>query len=127
MRVLEERSKKLADGLAFSEQAKHKLAQAETDSKKYITTAQTEAKSILDQARQRASVLVDNAKAQAKEEAQRIKIAAQKDIEQEMMHTKELLRKQLASLVVMGASKIINECVDEAQHNQLIDQLAANL
>ncbi|MBE8215414.1 MAG: F0F1 ATP synthase subunit B [Endozoicomonadaceae bacterium] len=127
IRGLEDRAKKIADSLIFSEKAKIQLDQAEVDAKKCLEVAQLEAKTILDQARKRASGLIDAAKIQAKEEAVRIQAIASKETEQEINQAKDVLRKRLASLVIAGVSTVIAEQIDETKHSQLIDQLAANL
>lgn len=127
MRALEERKKKIADGLAFSEQADKKLAQAKEEADKHILTAQEHAREIVNKASQRAMMIVDEAKVQAKEEAKRIRLSAQSEIEQEVMQAREVLRKRVASLAVTGATHIVGEYMDEAANSKLVEKLAAEL
>ena len=127
IRALEERKKKIADGLAFSEQAGKKLSQAKEEADKHISEAQEQARAIVDKANQRAAMIVEKAKVKAQEEAQRIRQSAQNEIEQEVMQAKAALRKRVATLAVTGATHIVGEYMDESANSKLVEKLAAEL
>lgn len=125
--ALEERKKRIADGLANAEQADQKLLKAQEDAAACIRSAQEQAREIINKANQQAIFINDEAKAKAQEEAVRLKVAAQSAIEQEVSQAKEALRKRLASLVVTGATHVIGEHMDGANNNKLVEKLASEL
>jgi len=125
--MMEEREKLSAKGLNAAEQAGQDLEVAQQEVAKQLDEAKTQAAQILDQANKRASQIVDEAKEQAVTEGQRLKDAAQADIDQEVNRAKEQLRSKVASLAVVGAEKILEASIDENAHRDILDKLAANL
>ena len=71
--------------------------------------------------------IIDEAKQQAREEADRIKLAAQAEIDQEVNRAREKLRTQVSALAVAGAEKILRSSVDMNAHRAMVDELAAEL
>ncbi len=125
--AMEERQKLIADGLNAAEQAGEDLEKAHLEVAEQLTEAKTQAAQILEQANKRASQIVDEAKEQAVSEGQRLKEAAQADIDQEVNRAKEQLRAKVASLALAGAEKILEASIDENAHRSIVDKLAANL
>ena len=125
--AMEEREKKIADGLNAAEKAGQNLEEAHKQVEAQLVEAKAQAAGILDQANKRAAQIVDEAKEQAVLEGQRLKGAAQADIEQEVNRAKEQLRSQVASLALVGAEKILEASIDENAHSDIVNKLAANL
>ena len=125
--AMEERQKKIADGLNAAEKAGQDLEEAHKQVEAQLVEAKAQAAGILDQANKRAAQIVDEAKEQAVVEGQRLKGAAQADIEQEVNRAKEQLRSQVASLALVGAEKILEASIDENAHSDIVNKLAANL
>ena len=126
-KVLSDRQKKIADGLAAAEKAEKDLTQANDKVVELVKEARVEAHSIIEQANKRASQIVDEAKDQARAEGDRLKAAAAAEIEQDANRAREALRTQVASLAVAGAERILGERLDEAANGKLVDDLAAEL
>ncbi|WP_281648059.1 F0F1 ATP synthase subunit B [Parendozoicomonas sp. Alg238-R29] len=125
--ALNERQKKIADGLAAADRASTDLELAQAKAMEELRQARDQAKEIVDQANRRAAVIVDEAKDNAREEGERLIIAARAEIEQEVNQAREALRAQVASIAVAGAGKILGKQIDEAANSELVDQLAAEL
>ena len=125
--AMQERQKQIADGLNAAEKAGQDLEDARQQVKAQLVEAKAQAAGILDQANKRAAQIVDEAKEQAFEEGLRLKGAAQADIDQEVNRAKEKLRSQVASLVLVGAEKILEASIDESAHSDIVNKLAANL
>jgi F-type H+-transporting ATPase subunit b len=125
--AMQERAKKIADGLDAANRAERdlKLAQEKVDAQ--IREAKEQAAQIIEQANKRASQIIDEAKDSAHQEGDRIKTAAQAEIDQEVNRAKETLRSQVSALAVAGASKILETSIDLEKHNALLDQLANEL
>ncbi|MCJ8338450.1 MAG: F0F1 ATP synthase subunit B [Pseudomonadales bacterium] len=125
--ALEERKKKIAEGLDAADRAERDLLAAKEQAEADMQDSKEQSAAIIEQANKRASQIVDEAKEAAHVEAERIKLAAQADIEQEVNRAKETLRTQVAVLAIAGAEKILEATVDEAAHAKLVDKLAAEL
>lgn len=125
--ALEERKKKIAEGLDAAERAERDLKLAQEKAMDNLRESKEQAAAIIEQANKRANQIVDEAKEQAREEANRVKAAAEAEIEQEINQAKEALRAQVAALALAGAEKILEASVDEKAHAQLVEKLAAEL
>lgn len=125
--AMDERETQIADGLEAADRAGRDLELAQEKATQYLRKAKEEAASIVDAANKRSSQIIDEAKEKASEESDRLKIAAQAEIDQEANRAKEQLRKQVASLVMAGAEKVLESSIDEAQHKALVEKLAAGL
>ncbi|EIJ35555.1 F0F1 ATP synthase subunit B [Thiothrix nivea] len=127
LKVLEDRKARIADGLAAAEKGKHEEELARQKAVDELKHAKATAAEIIAQAQKRAGEIVDEAKNAAVEEQSRVKAAAQADIEQEVSRARETLRKQVASLAVSGAEKILGKEIDAAAHAKALDELAAQI
>jgi F-type H+-transporting ATPase subunit b len=71
--------------------------------------------------------MVEEAKADARSEGERLVEAAKAEIEQEVNRAKEGLRAQVAALVIDGAEQVLKDSIDASKHEQMLQQLAAEL
>ena len=83
MHALEDRKKKIADGLAAAEHGKHEQELAEERAKEILREAKDQAGEIISRADKRAAEIVEEAKGDAREEGARLLTAARAEIEQE--------------------------------------------
>jgi len=125
--MLEDRQKRIADGLAAAEKGKHEQELAEKNAMQKISEAKAQATEIVSQAQRRSNEIVEEAKIAAREEADRIITAANSEIEQEINRAKESLRKEVSTIALAGASKILKKEVDAKAHASLLDDLAAQI
>ena len=126
-KLMEERQKKIADGLSAAEEGKNALETAELKAKEVLKDAKSQAQVVLGQAEKRGSEIVEDAKVKATEEADRIKASAQAELEQEASRAKENLRKEVSALVIAGSEKILNKEVDAATHDDMLQSLVKSL
>jgi len=127
LHALEERKKKIADGLAAAEHGKHSQLLAEERAKELLREAKEQAGEIITRADKRATEIVEVAKDDARAEGGRMLTAARAEIDQEVNRVKEDLRGQVVSIALAGASKVLGREVDEAAHAELLDKLAAEI
>lgn len=125
--AMEERQKKIADGLDAADRAMRDLELAQDKATDQLKEAKIQAAALIDEAKKRSAQIIEESKDRAREEGERLKVAAQADIDQELNRAREELRGQLATLVVTGAEKILQRSIDQNAHRDLIDQLAAQL
>lgn len=126
-KTLDERTQRIASGLAAADRAGKDLELAQEKATAQLRDAKTQAAGIIEQANRRAAQIVDEAKDKAREEGDRLKAAAQSEIEQELNRAREQLRAQVGALAVAGAAKILGRAVDANAHREIVDQLAAEL
>jgi len=126
-KTLFEREQKIAAGLEAAERSKRELEMAEHKVVSIIREAKLQSSQIIEQANVHSAHLVEEAKAQAKIEGQRIIELAQSEIDREVTQAKEALKNQLATLAVAGAEKIIQLKLDPSIHNDLLNELAAEI
>ena len=124
---MEERSRKIAQGLAAGQEGEKSLAEAREKSDAIIREARERATQIIDQAQHRANDLVEQAKGTATAEGQRLVAAAHQQIELEASHARESLRREVAQIAVQAASKLLEREIDPRAHADLIDKLATQI
>jgi len=125
--ALDERSQKIARGLAAAEHAKIELSNAHKEVELRLAQTRNESTTLLADAERRAQHLVDEAKARAVDEANKIVAAARAEAEQEMVKARESLREQVAVLAVKGAEQILRKEVNASVHADLLSRLKTEL
>jgi F-type H+-transporting ATPase subunit b len=125
--AIEERQKKIAEGLAAAEEGKRALASASEKQDQVIREARGEAAGIRDRAEKEYATILDKAKGDAIAEGNRQKAIAVAEIETEAHRAREALSKQVAELAVKGAERLVRKEIDAAAHKQLLDDLIAEI
>jgi F-type H+-transporting ATPase subunit b len=124
---INERHKKIADGLAAAERGQKDLVAAESRVEAIVREARTRAQQIEAQAQVQASEIIEAAKRSATVEGARILQSAEQQIALERQKARDELRQQVAALAVAGAGKIIEREIDPRAHSQLLDKLVAQI
>lgn len=127
MGMMEARAQKIADGLEAADRASRDLELAQEKATDQLHEAKQQAASIIDQANKRATQIIEEAKAQAIVEGDRLKAAAEAEVQQQINRAREELRGKVASLVLQGAEKVLEANIDPAANRELVDKLAAQL
>jgi F-type H+-transporting ATPase subunit b len=127
MGKIEERQKKIADGLAAASKSEKDLAESEERSKEIIREARERAAQIVDLAGKRSNEIVEEAKGTASSEAQRLVSQAHDEVARESSRAREQLSKEVGKLAVAGASRLLGREIDAKTHAELLDKLAAEV
>jgi F-type H+-transporting ATPase subunit b len=125
--ALDERAKKIAEGLSAADKAKADLAVANKRVEEQLSAARDDAAKRLADAERLAQSMVEEAKGRASEEAAKIIAAAKAEAEQEIIKAREALRDQVAVLAVKGAEQILRKEVNATVHGELLGRLKAEL
>ena len=125
--ALDERAKKIADGLSAADKAKSELAVANKKVDAQLSAARDDAAKRLADAERLAQQMVEDAKGRASEEAAKIIASARAEAEQESVKAREALREQVAGLAVKGAEAILRKEVNASVHAELPGRLKAEL
>jgi F-type H+-transporting ATPase subunit b len=124
---MQEREKKIAQGLAAADRGEQSLAKARDEADAIVRAARERATQIIDQATHHASEIVEQAKGTATSEGQRLKTAAAQEIELEASRARETLRREVAQIAVLAASKLLEREIDAKAHADLISKLATQI
>ncbi len=125
--AIEERQKKIADGLAASDRAAKDLELAQENIAAKLKEAKAQAAEIIDGAKKRENQIIEEAAEKAQTERDKIIASGHAEIESERNRAREELRQQVAALAVSGAEKILERSIDDAAHSDILDKLVAEL
>ncbi|MBX2839039.1 MAG: F0F1 ATP synthase subunit B [Gammaproteobacteria bacterium] len=125
--ALRERQAKIAEGLAAAEASSQKREEAEAEIDSMLTDAKAQAAEIVAAAQKRGNEIIEESKETARSEGERLKASAQAEIEQEVVSARETLRKQVGSIAVDGAKKILGAEVNADSHAKVLDDLVGQL
>ncbi len=124
---LEERRKKIAEGLAAAERGQEEMQLAEKKAKGVLKEAKQQSSEIISVAQKRANEMVEEAKELAKKEGERIIVAAKAQVDQEIQQAKENLRQEVAMLALSAAEQILGAEIDQAKHQDIITKVSNQL
>lgn len=122
VRMLEDRKKKIAQGLEDARVAADARANAEKEAAKIVAEAQTEANKRVAEAAGRAEKAAADVRAAAEGERARILKTAQEEAAFERNRILGDLRGQVAALAIAAANKVIGEALDEKRQRLLIEE-----
>ncbi|MCG8371142.1 MAG: F0F1 ATP synthase subunit B [Proteobacteria bacterium] len=125
--ALEERQKKIEEGLAAADRSQEKLAEAEAEAGEIVADARQQATGILDQAHARANEIVAEGKEAGVRERERQLAAARAELEQETNKAREELRGQVSAIAIASAEKILNREIDGQAHEDILGKLAQEI
>jgi F-type H+-transporting ATPase subunit b len=125
--ALDERAKKIAEGLSAADKAKADLVAANQRVEQQLSAARDDAAKRLADAERLAQQMIEEAKSRASEEGAKIVSAARAEAQQEAMKARETLREQVAGLAVKGAEAILRREVNPAVHADLLSRLKSEL
>jgi F-type H+-transporting ATPase subunit b len=125
--AMEERSRKIAQGLAAAEKGEQELSEARGKADTIVREARERASHIIDQAQHAARDLIEEAKGAASAEGARLVSAAQQQIELDRTRAREALRREVAGIAVGAAAKLLEREIDARKHADLLDKLAAQV
>jgi len=127
LRTLDERRRRIQEGLENAERARQELARIEEEYQRRVAEGQAEAERIKAQALQEAEQAREEVLEKARAEAE--KILAQARAEAEVLRREALvgMREQIVDLALTAASKVIGEALDEQAHRQLIEKFIAEV
>jgi len=128
IKALDERAKKIADGLAAADRGKADLAAAEKRAQAELATARDEGQKRIGEAEKRAQLIIERSEEKPLPKKQHVIIAnAKADAEQQVTKAREELRGEVATLAVKGAEQILKREVSAAAHADLLNQLKTEL
>lgn len=127
LNAIDERQKKIADGLAAADRGQQGLEDAKSQALVIIREAHGKAAQVVDQANRRAGELVEEARGTASAEGERLIASARNEVVTETARARGELRAEVAKLAVAGAAQLLKREVDAKAHAALLDELAERI
>ena len=126
-RNVDERYKRIADGLAAADAGQKQLQEASARANDIVREARERARQIEDQAQRRSQETIEAAKQAAQAEGARIVEASAAEAANEAARVRDQLRQEFGALVVRGASQLLEREIDPRAHAQLLEQLTEEI
>ena len=125
--TIEERQKKISDGLQYAEEMKIKLAEAEKEHAATLQKAQQEAQTILGEARETAKLYLDKQTEAAAGKGEEIIAKAKEAIELERNKMLTEVREEVVRLVIDTTSKVLTKDLSEDERARFSKSAAEEL
>lgn len=125
--TMEEREKKISDGLRYADEVKIKLEDAEKKSSETLKEASEEAQKTLAAAKEQAKDFEDKLRKDAETRAEDLVRKAREQMELERQNMVEEARKEFAGLVLSTTSKIISRELSDEEKSKFSEVAAKEL
>ena len=122
LNIIDARENGIKEAIATGEQAKNEGLALKAEYEQKLSLAKNEGQQIIKQATLRAEQKSDEIISIAKEEANSLKERANKDIAQERQKVMNELKNDISSIAILAASKVIEEDIDQAKHEEMINK-----
>ncbi len=124
--LLDERRKRIQEGLEASEEAKQRLAQTETETAAELEKARQEGQGLIGQAQQMSARIQEEARQSARAEGETLLDRARSEIQLERDAAIADLRREFADLAITAAERVIRRSLDRTAHRELIEEVLAD-
>lgn len=125
MKVMDERKRKIEEGLHASAKAAQAAESSQEESRRALEAARAEGREAIARAQETAARLSTELEAQARREADGIVERARAEIERERQQAVQSLRAEFADLTVRAAERVVGQSLDRNAHQRLIDETLA--
>lgn len=127
MKVLDDRAKKIADGLAAADKAKADLVAVERRVQDELVKAKDVASDVRSSAEKQGATLIEEARAEAARLIAQAREAAEAEAGAAMQRARDSLREEVAALAVKGAQQILSREINAQAHAELLANLKKEL
>lgn len=125
--MMQERQKKIDEGLDKGERAERQLARIDQERERVLGQAREEGREQVRQSVQEGQEARDRILRDAREEAQQIRDRAREAIEIERQEAMVELRNRVVELALMAANRAVLARLDEKKHRQIVDEFISQL
>ncbi len=126
-KFLDERTAAIEDTIAQAEADQSEAEKLRSELEERLAEGRHEAKEYLDNAMRRSEKMHEELLAEAKREAEQLKQRAQADIRREQEQAWAELKDQVVQLSFQIASKVVKNSLDEKRHQELVNDVVADL
>jgi len=122
LRMLDERAKRIKEGMELAEASKKEYEQAKSEVQKQMEKGRQEAQALIAQALQTGERLKEESREEALKQAQGIIDRTRAELESERQKMMDSLRKEFVDIAISAAEKVIRETLDKERHRKLIEE-----
>nr|WP_275576966.1 F0F1 ATP synthase subunit B [Thalassobacillus pellis] len=122
MDMLKERESYISNEIDTAEKSREEAQKMQRDASEELKKTRQDAQAIIEEAKKTAGQQEQSIINSARTEAERIKVSAREEIEQEKEKAIQALQDKVASLSVLIASKVIEKELSEQDQQKLIDE-----
>ncbi len=126
-KTLEARQEAVKSEMTSAEAAKVEAEKLREDYRSQLNSARDEANRIVEEARQAGEAIRADIVAKAEQEAEAIKSRAREDVAGERERAEAAIQREIASLSLDVAEKVIGGSLDRDRQQALVDQYIADL
>ena len=120
LRMMDQRSDKIREGLEAAETARQEMARSQADTQRALNEARLEGQKLIEQAREASERYRGEERERAQREAEAIIARAREDIARERDAAIQEVRAHFADLAIAAAERIIERSLDRDAHSLLI-------
>ena len=124
--MLDERKKRIEEGLQASDEAKARLAETETEVAAEMSRARQEAQGVITQAQQASARIQEEGRESARADSEQMIERARQEIQLERDAAISELRKEFADLTITAAERVIRRSLDRKAHGEIIEEVLAD-
>ncbi len=123
LKMLDERKRRIEEGLRASEAAASAAEESQVAARAALEEARAEGRELVARAQETAGRLRTELEQQAQADAARIVERARQEMEQERVQAVQALRTEFADLTVRAAERVVGQSLDRSAHQRLIDEV----
>ena len=120
LRMMDQRTDRIREGLEAAEAAREEMAKSQADTQRALNEARIEGQRLIEQAREMSERYRDDEHARARQEAEGLIERAREEIARERDAAVQEVRSQFADLAIAAAERVIERSLDRDAHSQLI-------
>lgn len=127
LKMLDERSERIAKGLEDARAAEEARANAERERDKLLAQARAEAQKVLEEARQRGEEQLKQMLREAQAEAEKVREQARAQAEEERNRILAEARDDIVALALAAAERLVGETLDEKRQKAIVKRFFAGV
>lgn len=125
LKVLDERKRRIQEGIDAAASAASAAATSEVEARRAMEGARAEGQAAVARATEAAARLREELETRARADAEQIVARAREEIVLERDQALEQLRREFADLAITAAERVIAQSLDRGAHQRLIDEVLA--
>ena len=123
--LLDERRRRIKEGLEASDEARRRLSETEKDVAAELEKARNKGQTLIGEAQQMSTRIQEEARQSARAESETLLERARSEIQLERDAAIAELRREFAGLTIAAAERVIRRSLDPQAHRELIEEVLA--
>ncbi|MCH7510816.1 MAG: F0F1 ATP synthase subunit B [Chloroflexi bacterium] len=125
LNLLDQRRQRIQEGLDRAEEAARQASSSEEEARRIMEEARVEGREAAARAQEAAQRLREELEQRARQDAEQIVSRARDELQAERDRAIQELQQQFADLTITAAERVLEQSIDAAVHQRLIDEVLA--